>query len=108
MLSGKIAQVPELNTDYSCHICTLKLATTESKWNNQTRQEEETQGIIEVKFLGSKADIAAAHCGEGNKIIIEGHAKGREVKTKTGSTFISVEIIGENFEVFDDGSNVPF
>ena len=101
MLIGNLGADPEIKYAPSgTAIANLRIATTESRKNNDGDWEDKTEWHRVVMF-GRQAEVCKDYLSKGSKIFLEGRLQTRSWDDQNGQKHYSTEVIGTTFIMLD-------
>ena len=109
IIVGNVGADPDVRDTKSGQIVNLRVATTDSRKNQQGQYEDETEWH-RITVFGKTAEAMAQYCKKGNKVYVEGRIKQSKYQDKKdGTEKISVEIIATDVQLLNriDGDHKP-
>ena len=105
-LIGNLGADPERRrTQSGLLIANLRIATTESWLDNETRERKERTEWHRVAFFGNTAETILQHMHKGRRVYIEGRIQTRKWQDQNGQDRYSTEIIGRDIIFLDRGES---
>ncbi len=102
-LIGNLGGDPELRyTQNQTPVCTLSIATTESR-NDSNGQKQDFTTWHRVVVWGRQAENCSKYLAKGRQIFIEGRLQTRQWEDQNGSKRYTTEIVAQNVQFL--GSN---
>jgi single-strand DNA-binding protein len=96
-LIGNLGQDPELRyTQSNQGVLSLRIATTESYFDNTTKERKERTEWHSVVIWGKRGEALSKILSKGSRICIEGRLQTRTWEDKTGSKRYSTEVVANN------------
>lgn len=97
ILIGNLGQDPELRyTQSNQGVLSLRMATTESYFDNTTKERKERTEWHTVVVWGKRGEALNKILSKGSRIAIEGRLQTRSWEDKTGSKRYSTEVNAQN------------
>ena len=101
LLIGNLGADPEIKYAPSgTAIANLRIATTESRKNNEGDWEDKTEWH-RVVFFGRQAEVCKDYLSKGSKIYLEGRLQTRSWDDQNGQKHYATEVIGATFIMLD-------
>lgn len=99
ILLGNVGADPELKHGQSgTAVLRLRMATSESWYDKDTREKKEKTEWHTVVFFGNRAEGLAKHLGKGDQIYVEGRIQTRKWEDRDGNARYSTEIVGSDLQ----------
>ena len=97
-LIGNLGADPERRrTQSGVIIANLRIATTESWFDNDSKERKERTEWHRVVFFGSSAETILKYTQKGHRIFIEGRLQTRKWQDQSGQDRYTTEVIGRDF-----------
>jgi single-strand DNA-binding protein len=97
ILIGNLGQDPELRyTQSGQGVLSLRMATTESYFDNTTKERKEKTEWHSVTIWGKRGEALNKILSKGSRICVEGRLQTRSWEDKTGSKRYTTEIVANN------------
>jgi len=109
IIVGNVGADPDVRETKTGQIVNLRVATTDSRKNQQGQYEDETEWH-RITVFGKTAEAMAQYCKKGNKVYVEGRIKqSKYTDKKDGTEKVSVEIIATDVQLLNriDGDSKP-
>ncbi|GJM07509.1 MAG: single-stranded DNA-binding protein [marine bacterium B5-7] len=109
ILIGNLGQDPEVRYMPSgSAVANVSLATTESRKNRETGENEDQTEWHRVTFYNRLAEIAGEYLRKGSKIYVDGKIRTRKWQDKSGQDRYTTEIIANEMQMLDSrGGGAP-
>lgn len=103
-LIGNLGADPERRrTNSGLMIANLRIATTESWFDNESKERKERTEWHRVVFFGNTAETILQHMHKGRRIYVEGRLQTRKWQDQSGQDRYTTEIIGREIIFLDRG-----
>ncbi len=100
ILVGNLGQDPEIKyTSNNDAICTLSIATSETRKDKQTGEKKQTTEWHRVVFFGDLAEIAGKWLKKGSTVYIEGKLRTRKWQDQQGNDRYTTEILSDTLRM---------
>ncbi len=97
ILIGNLGQDPELRfTQSNQGVMSLRLATTESYFDNNTKERKERTEWHTAVVWGKRAEALNKILSKGSRICVEGRLQTRSWEDKSGGKRYSTEVVANN------------
>lgn len=97
ILLGNIGSDPEARkTTHGTTILSLRLATTETYRERDTKTRKERTEWHKVVVFGQSADNLSKFLAKGDRILVEGKLRTRSYQAKAGHKVYVVEVVSDN------------
>ncbi len=106
ILSGHVAEKPELNPRSQFAVTNVKINVVESKKDQRSGQWVNETNVMEVTFFGDQANELVRSLQPNDFIVVEGKVRVSERKSQSGTTFMTTSIQGVNYDVMS-GNGAP-
>ena len=105
-LIGNLGADPERRrTQSGLLVANLRIATTESWLDNETKERKERTEWHRVAFFGNTAETILQHMHKGRRVYVEGRIQTRKWQDQNGQDRYSTEIIGRDIIFLDRGES---
>lgn len=102
ILIGNLGQDPELRlTQTSMGVLTLRMATTESYFDSNTKERKERTDWHTVVVWGKRGDALNNILHKGSRLCVEGRLQTRTWEDKQGQKRYSTEVVATNVVLLD-------
>ena len=97
-LIGNLGADPERRrTQSGVIIANLRIATTDSWFDSESRERKERTEWHRVAFFGSAAETILKYSHKGHRLFIEGRLQTRKWQDQNGQDRYTTEVIGRDF-----------
>lgn len=101
-LIGNLGADPERRrTQSGVAVANLNLATTESWFDNETKERKDRTEWHRVVFFGNPAETILQHLQKGRRVYIEGRLQTRKWQDQSGQDRYTTEVVGREFIFLD-------
>ncbi len=106
ILVGNLGKDPEIKyTASGLAIANMSIATTETRKDKNTNQNEDTVTWHRIVMMGKLAEIAGEYLNKGSKIFIEGRIQNRKWQDKeTGKDNYITEVFADQMQMLSPKS----
>lgn len=96
ILLGNVGSEPELKkTTHGTSILSLRIATSESYVERETKSRKERTEWHKVVVFGQAAENLSKFLGKGDKLLIEGKLRTRSYEAKAGHKVYTTEVVSD-------------
>lgn len=104
IIVGNLGNDPDMrHTASGMAVCTLSVATTESRMDKQSGERQERTEWHRVKMFGRLAEIAGEYLKKGRQVYIEGSLRTDKYTDKNGVERYSTDIIANEMQMLGGG-----
>ena len=109
ILIGNMGQDPEVRyTPSGAAVANVSVATTDSRKNRETGENEDQTEWHRVVFYNRLAEIVGEYLKKGSKVFVEGKIRTRKWQDKSGIDRYTTEIIANEMQMLDSrGGGAP-
>lgn len=104
ILVGNLGNDPDMrSTAGGMAVCTLSVATTETRTDKQSGEKQERTEWHRVKMFGRLAEISGEYLKKGQQVYIEGSLRTDKYTDKNGVERYSTDIIANEMQMLGGG-----
>ena len=107
ILAGNLTREPILRkTPSGVSVCDMRIAVSE-RFRNAAGEQQERTLFIDVAAWEKQADICAKYLVKGQNILVDGHLRQEDYKTREGETRSKMSVMAQNVQFLSAPNRDP-